>query len=131
MASQQHPSAYSTTGTTITISSTSSSGTILNANAAYGYNGISNGSYTINTNAYSTAISSTSPSLHVTGKANFEGDVTIKGRSMEKLFTDLEKRLAILNPDPKKLAKYEALQKAYNHYKLLEALLHEEDKDGS
>lgn len=80
---------------------------------------------------YSTGVSTAHPSLEVTGDANFAGDVKIKGRSLEKLFNDMEKRLAILVPDPKKLEKFEALQKAYNHYKLLEALLHEENKDGS
>lgn len=99
--------------------------------------GAGNSSITIPSNgkySYSTAATSWSnahPSLEVTGDANFEGDVKIKGRSLEKLFNDLEKRLAILQPDPKKLEKFEALQKAYDHYKLLEALLHEEDKNGS
>ena len=81
---------------------------------------------------YSTAasnISSAQSSLTVTGDATFDGDVKVKGRSLEKLFNDVEKRLAILVPDPKKLAKWEALRKAYDHYKLLEALLHEEDKE--
>jgi hypothetical protein len=124
-----HPSVYSTTGTTITICSTSSTGTLLNS--AYTYNGVPNGGYTVNSAAYSTSVGSTSPSLHVTGQAKFDSDVTIKGRSLEKLFNNVEKRLAILQPDTKKLAKWEALQKAYDHYKLLEALLHEEDTDGS
>ena len=81
--------------------------------------------------SYSTSVSSAQPTLNVTGEANFEGDVKIKGRSMVKMIEGIEKRLAILQPDPAKLEKWEALQKAYAHYKLLEALLHEEDKDGS
>ena len=44
----------------------------------------------------------------------------------------LERRLAILVPDPKKLEQYEALQKAYKHYKMLEALCEErKDEDES
>lgn len=81
--------------------------------------------------SYSTSMSSAQPTLNVTGEANFDGDVKIKGRSMVKMIEGIEKRLAILQPDPAKLEKWEALQKAYAHYKLLEALLHEEDKDGS
>jgi hypothetical protein len=133
MASQYPPSAYSTTGTTVTIYSTSSTGTILNSNAAYSNYGINNGSYTINTAAASSTMwsSTTQAGLNVTGDSVFDGDVTIKGRSLEKLFNNIERRLAILQPNPKKLEKFEALQKAYDHYKLLEALLHEEDKDGS
>jgi hypothetical protein len=34
----------------------------------------------------------------------------------------MSKRLAILVPDPDKLEHFEALKKAYDHYKLLEAL---------
>jgi hypothetical protein len=38
------------------------------------------------------------------------------------MLTTIEKRLAILTPDPAKLEHFEALQKAYQHYKTLEAL---------
>jgi hypothetical protein len=41
----------------------------------------------------------------------------------------MEKRLAILQPDPKKLKKFQALQKAYEHYKLLEALCEADDEN--
>jgi hypothetical protein len=67
--------------------------------------------------------------LHVTSDAEFEGNITWKGRDLGKLLETMERRLAILQPNPKKLAKFEALQKAYDHYKLLEALCHSEDDD--
>ena len=60
--------------------------------------------------------------LHVTSDAEFDGDIKWKGRSLGDLLTTIEKRLAILTPDPAKLAHYESLQKAYQHYKTLEAL---------
>ena len=60
--------------------------------------------------------------LQVQGNAEFEGDVKIKGVSIAKALDDINKRLAILVPDPKKLEHFEALKKAYNHYKTLEAL---------
>jgi hypothetical protein len=41
----------------------------------------------------------------------------------------LEKRLAILQPDPEKLEHFDALQKAYEHYKTLEALCQLPKKD--
>jgi hypothetical protein len=84
--------------------------------------------YTIGTSASSW--STTQAGLNVSGDSNFDGDVKIKGRSLEKLLDTIEQRLSILEPNPKKLAKFEALQKAYDHYKLLEALCHEDD-DGS
>jgi hypothetical protein len=71
----------------------------------------------------------TGAGLHVTSDAEFEGNITWKGRDLGKLLETMERRLAILQPDPKKLKKFEALQKAYDHYKLLEALCHSEDND--
>ena len=95
------------------------------------------GSYTIstgasgswNTNPYifsTTGIGSVAnisgAGLHVTSDAEFDGDIKWKGRSLGDLLTTIEKRLSILTPDPKKLEHFEALQKAYQHYKTLEAL---------
>jgi hypothetical protein len=94
--------------------------------------GITTGAtYTINTGAgsWGTAVSTTHPSLQVSGDAEFEGNVKIKGKDLAKSLEAIEKRLAILVPDPKKLEKFEALQKAYAHYKLLEALCNGDDDD--
>lgn len=66
-------------------------------------------------------------SLEVTGNANFKGDVTIDGVSVKDTLKKIQDRLAILVPDPKKLEQYEALQKAYRNYKMLEALCEEQD----
>jgi hypothetical protein len=70
-------------------------------------------------------------SIQVSGNAEFDGDVKIKGVSIAKTLADINKRLAILVPDPEKLEHFEALKKAYNHYKTLEALceLPLEEKD--
>jgi len=94
--------------------------------------GGSSGSYLTTTGAgtspyWGTTISSitangTQPSLHVTGQAEFEDDIKIKGVSLSKTLDDINKRLAILVPDPEKLEHFEALKKAYEHYKTLEAL---------
>ena len=61
-------------------------------------------------------------SLQVSGKAEFEGDVTIKGVSILETLDKINQRLAILVPDPAKLEHFAALRKAYEHYKTLEAL---------
>lgn len=61
-------------------------------------------------------------SLQVTGDANFEGDLKIKGVSIANTLNEINRRLAILVPDPEKLEHFEALKKAYDHYKMLEAL---------
>lgn len=78
---------------------------------------------------WSSNITSNNSGLHVTSDAEFEGNIKWKGRDLGKMLETIEKRLAILQPNPKKLKKFEALQKAYDHYKLLEALCHSEDDD--
>lgn len=60
--------------------------------------------------------------LHVEGDAEFKGDIKWKGRSLGDMLETIERRLAILKPDPEKLEHFEALRKAYEHYKTLEAL---------
>lgn len=55
--------------------------------------------------------------LHVHGDIVFDDGTSLKGA----LKTIMD-RLAILQPDKAKLEKYEALKKAYEHYKTLERL---------
>jgi len=73
-------------------------------------------------NSTFTSGAATNPTLSVKGDANFEGDIKWKGRSLGDLITAIENRLSILVPDPKKLEHFEALKKAYDNYKTLEAL---------
>ena len=80
-----------------------------------------NGTYSI-----SSGINYGNPGLKVTGDADFEGDVTIKGKSLVKTLEAIEQRLSILTPDPAKLEKYAALREAYEHYKMLEGLIGDE-----
>ena len=86
----------------------------------------SNGNYQttpyIANNNWSTISSGNSSTLSVTGDAVFEGDVKIQGISIAKALEDIQKRLAILVPDPAKLEHFAALKKAYDHYILLEKL---------
>lgn len=114
------------------------------SNAIYtsgsGSNGISYGNITIANGAsgswgaspymYTTS-GTTTPGLHVTSDAEFDGDIKWKGRSLGKMLEDIEKRLAILVPDPAKLEKFEALKKAYEHYKLMEKLCDVSDSDNT
>ena len=79
-----------------------------------------------NTNVGSSNISS---AFEVHGDAKFNGDIKWKGRSLDTMLETIENRLAILIPDPEKLSQFEALQKAYDHYKLMEKLCQLPGKD--
>jgi hypothetical protein len=65
-------------------------------------------------------------SMQVSGDAEFRGDVKIQGISIVETLNKINQRLCILQVDPKKLDKYQALQQAYEHYRTLEALCIEE-----
>jgi hypothetical protein len=88
-----------------------------------GYSGISGSYLSSNGTGPIWTTNNSNSTLNVQGDADFNGDIKWKGRSLGKLLESIEDRLAILQPDPAKLEKYEALQKAYNHYKLMEKLV--------
>lgn len=83
-------------------------------------------SYTIGTGG-TYSINTSTPSIQVKGDAEFDGDVKVQGKSLNAWMEIMEQRLAILVPDPKKLEKFEALKKAYEHYKTMESLCFEEE----
>jgi hypothetical protein len=94
------------------------SGAYITANTAYGTSWVTN-----NTSPFSIGSSTSStPGLKVNGDAEFEGKVMINGRNISEFMETISKRLSILVPDPAKLEHFEALKKAYEHYKILEAL---------
>ena len=70
-------------------------------------------------------------SLNIKGDAEFEGKVKVNGQDLGEFMETISKRLAILVPDPDKLEHFEALKKAYEHYKMLEKLceLPKEEKE--
>jgi hypothetical protein len=59
-------------------------------------------------------------SLQVKGDANFEGEVTIKGKSLTDMFEKIEERLAILHPNPELEDKWAELKELGKRYKELE-----------
>jgi hypothetical protein len=90
-----------------------------------------NGSYYSSTN-YTWANSTNTPSVNITGNGieiPSGSDITIDGKSLKNFINKMEERLAILVPDPAKLEKFEALKKAYEHYKLMEKLCQELPKE--
>ena len=86
---------------------------------AAGANGTSFGSNYYN---YYNTSNTSSGNLQVTGNAQISGDLTVQGINIAEAIEKINKRLAILVPDPGKLEKFEALKRAYENYKTLEAL---------
>ena len=77
-------------------------------------------------------VNSTAAKVSASGQLTLEGfepDIMIGGKSMVTWMQKVEQRLSILEPKPQLLAKYEALQQAYEHYRTLEALLHGTEND--
>ena len=66
--------------------------------------------------------------LSVKGNADFEGEVTIKGKNIADMFSKIEERLAILHPNPKLEDKWDELKELGKRYKELEAEIIEKEK---
>ena len=67
-------------------------------------------------------------SLSVKGDADFEGEVTLKGKSLTDMFSKIEERLAILHPNPELEDKWDELKDLAKRYKELEAEIIEKEK---
>ena len=66
--------------------------------------------------------------LSVKGDADFEGEITIKGRNLTDMLDKIEERLAILHPNPKLEDKWDELKELGKLYKELEAEIIEKEK---
>jgi hypothetical protein len=115
---------YTSTGLTLGAISSNSSITVPHTVSTTGTNGYMYGAGTGTT--WVTPNSANQGSIKVTGDAEFDGDVKIKGHSITKLLERIEDRFAILmDPDPARLEKFQALKKAYDNYKLMDRLCQE------
>ena len=104
---------YTTTGT-VTIPNNTSNGIY------WGLNGT--------TGTISTDPSLKGNSLSVKGNADFDGEVTIKGKNITDMFSKIEERLAILHPNPELEDRWDELKELGNRYKELEAEIIEKEK---
>ena len=66
--------------------------------------------------------------LSVKGNADFEGEVTIKGKNLSDMFQKIEERLAILHPNPELEDKWDELKELGKRYKELEQEIIEKEK---
>jgi len=91
----------------------------------------SNG-YTLTTTGTSTnyAWNTTSieNTLQVKGDSEFDGDITVKGRSLTEFMDSVEQRLNILRPNPALEAEWDQLRELGKQYRELEQQLTEKSK---
>ena len=66
--------------------------------------------------------------LQVKGDAEFDGDIKLKGKSLDKTLTRIEERLAILHPNEKLEEKWVKLKELRKQYQELEADILEKEK---
>ena len=66
--------------------------------------------------------------LHVRGDANFEGDIKLKGKSLNDTLDKIEQRLAILRPNKELEDKWEKLKELGDAYRALEKDILEKEK---
>ena len=114
---------------TIDTSTMHSSNTITLPSSSYTIGSASSNYYTTGTGSYTL---NNPPTVNITGTGIDMAagtDISIDGKSLKTFMNKMEERLAILVPDPAKLEKFEALKKAYEHYKLMESLCQEQPKE--
>ena len=66
-----------------------------------------------------------SNTLSVQGDAEFDGDITVRGRSLADFMDDVEQRLNILRPNPELEAEWDQLRALGEQYRELERQLTE------
>jgi len=66
--------------------------------------------------------------LKVNGNADFDGEVTIKGKNLTDMLEKIEERLAILHPNPELEDKWDELKELGKRYKELEQEIIEKEK---
>jgi len=102
----------------------------LNATWLSGASG-SNG-YTLTTTGtgtnYAWNTTSINSTLSVQGDAEFDGDITVKGRSLYEFMESVEQRLNILRPNPALEAEWDQLRALGKQYRELEQQLTEKSK---
>lgn len=69
----------------------------------------------------------TGTTLRVHGDAEFDGEVTIKGKNLSEMLDKIEQRLAILHPNEKLEEKWEQLKSLGQMYRELEAEIIEKE----
>ena len=86
--------------------------------------------YTYTTTGTNTLWNTTSieKTLQVKGDSEFDGDITVKGRSLTEFMDSVEQRLNILRPNPALESEWDQLRELGEQYRELERQLLEKEK---
>ena len=84
--------------------------------------------YTSTSNPWITTNALGHNSLSVRGDAEFDGEVTVKGRSLSEFMESVEQRLNILRPNPALEAEWDQLRELGEQYRELERQLAEKSQ---
>jgi hypothetical protein len=101
-------------------------------NATWLSGGSGGSGYTYTTNGTSSPWIATgtnaSNTLSVHGDAEFDGDITVKGRSLAEFMDSVEHRLNILRPNPELEAEWDQLRALGEQYREMEKQLTEKSQ---
>lgn len=93
-----------------------------------GGGGGGSGAYIMNNSGWNTASTNIQSTLKVSGDAVFDGDITVKGRSVFETLEKIEERLAILVPNVRLEQDWKELQDLRMQYLELEKKLTEQQR---
>jgi len=113
-----HPQVYTTTNTSTLPINSGSSGQFL----------YSNGTSPTWSDTITISNHQNPGTLTVKGDAEFEGDIKLNGKSLDKTLTKIEERLAILHPNEKLEVKWKKLRELRKQYMELEADILEKEQ---
>jgi hypothetical protein len=100
----------------------------LNATWLSGASGSNAYTYTGTSTNYAWNTTSIENTLQVKGDSEFDGDITVKGRSLTEFMDSVEQRLNILRPNPKLESEWDQLRALGEQYRELEQQLIEKDQ---
>ena len=117
---------------TYTVTSTDNTGSI-SPGLYWGMNGTSGGAGQVLTSNGTGSTIFADPnlkgaSIQVKGNAEFDGEVTIKGKNLNETLDRIEERLAILHPNPELEDKWDELKELGKRYKELEQEIIEKER---
>jgi hypothetical protein len=117
-------------GAGATVGYTGGTGTTIGSGSVYSINNCHTPTWTTGTNYQFNPVTPNTVNIDRDGITMQTGtDINLGGKSLKDFMAKMEERLAILIPDPKKLEKFEALKKAYEHYKTMESLCFDEPEE--